>query len=286
MKVAYCILCHKNTKVLKKCVEILSITSDVYIHIDLKSNIDDFKDLQSHAILIDKRINVRWGHISQIDATLELFKRARKGYYDYVFLLSGDCLPIKSNKQIEKFLKQNRGKEFIGIDSLEAKKRIDRIKYCYPEAYFKKEKKFYDKIIMFMSLAFKKKNKYFEKLPQLYYGTQWIGLTNNAIDYIFEYLSKNSWYYEAFKRSLCPDEMFFQTIIGNSKFLEKVYLINMNRNHHEMALRYVDWYSGPQFPKILNDDDLNIIRKKNLLFARKFSDNINFDEYDKNIEIY
>ena len=36
-------------------------------------------------------------------------------------------------------------------------------------------------------------------------------------------------------------------------------------------LRYIDWESGPEFPKVLNENDFDSLKTSLGLFARKFS---------------
>ena len=50
------------------------------------------------------------------------------------------------------------------------------------------------------------------------------------------------------------------------------------------ALRYIDWRSGPDYPKELDLYDINIIRGEEYFFARKISRKLStlfFDEYKK-----
>ena len=48
----------------------------------------------------------------------------------------------------------------------------------------------------------------------------------------------------------------------NSPFKEKV--INDD-------IRYIDWTTGPEYPRTLTLDDFTKVRESNALFARKFS---------------
>lgn len=80
--------------------------------------------------------------------------------------------------------------------------------------------------------------------------------------------------------------MFFQTIIFNSKFREKVYMIDEASNSNIMSLRYIDWNSGPEFPKLLDSDDFIKIKNTDCILARKFNPKIDLSEYEKVFEIY
>ena len=78
--------------------------------------------------------------------------------------------------------------------------------------------------------------------------------------------------------------MFFHTIIMNSKYKDKIYNYNSSYDDIHMALRYIDWVSGPEYSKILDEEDFKKIKdNKNTgcIFARKFDENINIDKYKK-----
>lgn len=210
MNVAYCITCHRYSKILNKNVEILSKNNDVYIHVDKKSDIEKFKELEKKAKFIENRIEVTWGDYSQIESTLNLLEETKKKEYDYIFLISGDDLPLKNDKDIKQFLYDNKGKEFIeikeDIDCLE-----DRLKYKYSKLLKKRKKKIFEKLYEKILKKFKllKRNEYYECLPKIYGGSNWFCISNNFRDYIFKFLDENKNYKKAFYYSICGDEEFY-----------------------------------------------------------------------------
>ena len=109
MKLAYIIQAHKGFKQLNILIDILSKNSDVYLHIDLKNDylynrLKDHYLSQKNIFILSDRISVNWSGFSQIEATLNLLEAARGKNYDYITLLSGQDLPIKSHSEIIKFL--------------------------------------------------------------------------------------------------------------------------------------------------------------------------------------
>ena len=58
-----------------------------------------------------------------------------------------------------------------------------------------------------------------------------------------------------------------------------MYIPNDKTNICYQALRYIDWKSGPEYPKILNNDDFDLIKKTECLFARKFDDNLDVEMF-------
>jgi len=292
MDIAYCIICHKNTNILRTTVDILGKgNKDIYIHVDKKANIEDFYEYKDKVHFIKERIDITWASYSQIEATLLLLKEVVKKAYDYVCLLSGDCLPLKNSDEIKEILTKNKGKEFIGIqkkpDELELE---NNIKYEHSDLYLKRYKSILESVMFKIErqVAVPKLNSWYKLLPKLYKGANWFCISSELCNYILKYLQENKWYSEAFKSSFCGDEVFFQTIIMNSKFKDKIYNYNAGYDDNHMALRYIDWNSGPEYPKILTEDDfINIKESENgdCIFARKFNENIDIDKYKKAFNI-
>lgn len=283
MKIAYCIIAHKSTKVLHTAISILSQNNHVYLHIDKKSDITNFPvtSYNENVTVLNHRINTKWGDFSQVLTTLELMKAVRNKKYQYVFLLSGDCLPVRKTDEIERFLMDNQGKQFIALD--QSKGYSERVRYKYPlnSIFYKRDKTIVEKIItqIRIRLGLLKKNPEYHKLPQLYKGTNWFTITGELNEFILNYLDENPWYLNAFRESLCSDEVFFHTIIFNSKYKKDIYQLNNESTIPFKALRYIDWETGPEYPRVLNSSDFKKIKQTNCLFARKFDDKLDFEEY-------
>ena len=138
MNIAYCIICHKLTIPLEKTVDILSEENDIFIHIDKKIDINNFTKIKDKVTFIKKRVDVRWGAFSQIQATINLLEETRIKNYDYIFLLSGDCLPLKNSNEIKSVLSKFKGKQFVARDLNISQKDIElRVKYNYKKNNYK-----------------------------------------------------------------------------------------------------------------------------------------------------
>lgn len=174
MRVAYCVVCHRRSKILDEMIDILGKDNDIYIHVDKKSNINDFRDLSDRVKLIKERVNVQWAGFTLVKATLNLLSNVKDNNYDYIFLISGDCLPLKNSTEIKKILKENNGKEFIGVvKDKDITEQIEkRLKYNYSSMYFKKNKNILESNIIAFKDKYKlySKNKYYNTLPKIYKG--------------------------------------------------------------------------------------------------------------------
>ena len=288
MNLAYCIICHRNTNILRTTIQTLASGNDIYLHVDKKANIDDFSEYKNDVSYIKDRIDVRWGGYSQIESMLVLLDEARTKDYDYICLLSGDDLPLKSSEKIKEFFAINKGKEFIGIQKNFDKDQLEnRLKYEHSNLSLKRDKNILEKSVISVQekLNLTKINKYYKLLPSLSKGANWFCLSRELTNYIFEYLEENRWYKSAFKKSCCGDETFFQTIVMNSNYKDRIYNYDIECDDNRMALRYIDWVSGPEYPKILNEDDLKNIKKSDCLFGRKFKETLDIAKYKRKLNI-
>ena len=115
MNIAYCIICHRNTPILRTAIQLLSPENTVYLHVDLKSNLDEFKEYQDKVVFIKQRIDVHWARFSQIECTLALLKEIENTSYHYMCLLSGDDLPLQGSSAIKDFFFFFYSTEFLSI---------------------------------------------------------------------------------------------------------------------------------------------------------------------------
>ena len=292
MDIAYCIICHRNTSILRTTIEILGgCKNNIYLHVDKKANIEDFSEYRGRVHFMEPRVDITWASYSQIEATLLLLGEVAKEKYDYVCLLSGDCLPLKNSEEIKAFLSENLGKEFIGIQKEPDVVELENnIKYEHSQLYLKRHKNLLQSIMFKIQrhVVQSEINSGYELLPKLYKGANWFCISGELCNYILKYLEENKWYSGAFKESFCGDEVFFQTIIMNSKYADKIYNYNNAYDDNHMALRYIDWNSGPEYPKMLTEDDFTNIKGEengDCIFARKFNENIDIDKYKKAFNI-
>ena len=119
-KHAYLIIAHTNWNQLNKLVRVLDdLRNDLYIHIDQKSLISFNKtggvETRYSNVYVVNSFDVRWGHVSQIKAEIELFEKSSLKQYSYYHLISGMDLPLHNQDYIHKFFETNQGYEFIGF---------------------------------------------------------------------------------------------------------------------------------------------------------------------------
>lgn len=282
MKHAYLIIAHNEFELLNKLIYLLDDEChDIYIHIDLKSSSSGINGLNYVAkyskVKVFKQIAITWGHESQVYCQMLLLKEAiSTGQYDYFHFLSGTDLPIKSNKYIQKFFYDNRGKEFIHFDrNIPTQKDKDRINvYHYLSRYYKKyNNKILNKLIFKLDdgIVGLQKILKFNKYPESVHiqkGCNWVSITNTLGRYLLDHIEEIKF---MVKNSKCADEIFIQTLVENSNFKNNLYYKGYD-NNYEACMRLIIWEGKhSNSPKILNEDDVELLKKSKLLFARKFS---------------
>lgn len=268
-KIAIMMTVHKNDEQVNRLIDHLSNDFDIFVHIDKRSYL---KIRESENVFVYKKYKVYWGSFNQIMATLFLLEQAyNKGYYRYL-LISGQDLPIKTNKEILDFFESN-DKEYISgyklpIASLSGNGGLDRMTRYWENR--RSRSKFlmglfiYERLIFsFISRVRPRPIDY-----EFYKGSNWINFTHQCVEKIFEYLDKNPRYIKRFKWTRCADEIFYPTILN---LLEGLIVENEN-------LRYVNWTDGPEYPKTLRLGDYEkIIYNDKKLFARKFDERIDIE---------
>lgn len=287
MKNIFAVICHELSPSLVYTVKKLASDKSniVLIHVDLKTQINYFSFLSSdNIILIDKRLDVKWGHVSQIDAMLVLLEISLQYDFKYFSLISGDCVLTKSTDYIAKLF-QEPDVEYIAFQDNNS--GIDpalRLKNLYHKHFWGKQKSLSCKLTCkYYSLLYRlgmHQNPYMDSLPPLHKGTNWFSITQKTVVRVMDFVKKNETYHQAFKQSICGDEVFFHTIIGNLADI-KLYQASKTKHLPAKALRYIDWFSGPEFPKILSEADFNNIIQSNCIFARKFSKQISVEQLIK-----
>lgn len=276
MKHAYLILAHNEPKILRILVSLLDdVDNDIYIHIDAKSDFLQFADIgnvceKSKCVFLNKRFTVHWGGFSIIKTEMLLFDYAIKnGNYNYFHLMSGVDLPIKSISYIKSFFEENNGYEFIGFDKIitdnHAQDRI-RFRYLFID-YNPRCLSFITPRLNGLSLRLQNWFKlYREPFVEIKHGSQWCSLSCSFVKYL---LSKTQIIEKIFKYSLCPDELYKQTILWNSPFREKIYSIDDNL---KSSLYEIEWGSNPGLhPFTFTMKDKERLMMSDQLYARKFS---------------
>lgn len=277
---------HRVTEPMKWCIEYLSSFKEntFIIHYDKKSNIDDVSHMKKENVrIIPNRVNVSWGDLSQAESTLIMMREFLTLDSEYCFFISGDDVPLVSNNDMNKILTENNGVDFIDYMYNEPDNTVPiyRSSYNFISSFFIKNPKLSDVIKKKLFIVLKDflyKNKSFLKNKEImfpsgmYKGTNWFTLHRDSVSYIIKWADEND--LSILNGSLCIDEVLFHSI------LKPRYELTGKKN--KSSLRYIDWTTGPDYPRTLDDTDIAKIPQKSLFFARKIKNDVRVvNEYKK-----
>lgn len=265
-KHAYLILAHNDIPMLETLVACLDDSrNDLYIHWDAKSgDVPQLRSSYSRLFMLDERVKVNWGGYSVVEAEYLLFKESfANGPYSYYHLLSGADLPIKSQDYIHADCERLNGTEFIGFapaSQAEIDFRVQH-RFLFPEEF--RTKKILKRGLRFLYLKYQDLAHIKRTDIPVKKGAQWCSLTHEFVAYLLE---KEGFVKQLFTHTFCPDEMFIQTIIYNSRFADR---IKAAESEYEGNMRFIKWEHGELIP--INVDDFPELQNCDRWFARKFS---------------
>lgn len=276
---AYLIMAYSEYEQLNVLLQMLDYErNDIYVHIDKKNSMPEREELCKNVkysnVYLYHKYSVYWGHFSQTECEVFLLQEATKQGYDYYHLLSGMDLPLCSQKEMHKFFEENEGKEFVRFwaESF-PEKCYDWIRLYHPlqkylrigknpklNSMLEKTAAVLDKVQKVFGVdRLKKENISFQK------GATWFSITNQFANLVVE---KKDWIYKVFRSTRSSDEIFLQTILNNSEYLEKRFEITYETDGLT-GLRYIDWKRGK--PYIFRKGDYDELLNCGFLFARKFN---------------
>ena len=269
MTIHYLILAHTNLSQVDKLIAALQgDNTKFFLHIDKKVSAAEWRGLaftsNTSVRLIRERASVNWGGYSMIRASLELIRAAiAEGTTGYFVLLSGQDFPVKSNSEITRFLENNYPSEFMtywslpyaswqagGLNRIRQHWLVDQIGYKA------------SRILYHVQRLFGWQRRY-PAGQELFGGSQWWCLTDTCLNYVLSFLDQHPEFTGFYKSTLAPDEMFFQTIIMNSSFRER--MVNDN-------LRFLKFNGTDFHPATLDYADLDAALSSSALWARKFNE--------------
>ena len=288
MKHGFLILLHNNYEQVRKLIILLdNENSYIFLHIDKKSNFRDenaskfVEAVHLARIIFVDRISVQWGGYSQVQATLNLLKKANEYDLDYYHLISGGDFPLTSWKAFDDFFKKRKGVQFVSYVPEQYQQNFQkRVKYYWlfqekignPKRAIRQKNVYVifllllQRVLVFAQKVLGVDRRKRNEDVSFRAGSNWVSITEEFLDYV---ISKEKWIKDTFKDTLCADEVFITTLLSNSKFSDKV------QNNQ----RYIDWGRGNPYTFRISDYDE--LMKREELFARKFDETVDSQIIDK-----
>jgi hypothetical protein len=263
MKQVFLIHAHKDLAQINTLVEQLRDDEFViYVNLDRKSAIDPAQ-LHPGARLVDQRIDVLWGGFSQVEATLNSLRQIVRDVpqFDKVVFLSAQDFPLLPNAGLKQELARVAGRELIDSNPIRAGgwPVAFRYQYFYREGSGRVQRlacSLVNRALRMCNIT--------RRLPRglaPYGGSQWWALSRPCLLAVLDRVEREPDISRFFRTVLCADELFFQTLVMNSPFHDKVLPHNF---------RYIQWpEQGSRNPKVLQEADFERIRASDAHFCRK-----------------
>ena len=264
---AWLIIAHNEFGILQRLVSALDAPEcDIYIHVDRKvRELPRIHTGRGKLTVLNNRIDVRWGSVSQILCEMAFMKAAtRDGYHDYYHIVSGTTLPLKPLESIESYFESKAGCSIVSglckssrTQELLKVRRYNLFLRNYSSLGLKgKASQFLWKsaIALQRHLGIEaNRDKTFHK------ASNWLSLSQEAVDYI---LSREKIILKTYRYSFCGDEYFIPSELMASPLKDKV--VNSEKYLlHNISRSNASTYSLEEYEGLC---------ETGYLFARKFTE--------------
>lgn len=270
-EIAYILLCHKDVDGVVAKAESLTAAGDfVSIHFDANAPKARF-DRMTAALASNDRVafaprkRCGWGEWSLVDATLSAVRKAVDAFprATHFYLLSGDCMPIKTAEYVHGYL-DDRDADFIESfdffrsDWIKTGLREERLIYRHWFNERSQPRRFYASYRLQKRLGLKR------AVPsdlRMMIGSQWWCLRRRTIEAILDFIAKRPDIPRFFRTTWIPDETFFQTLVRH---------LVPGTEIDGRTLTFL-MFSDYGMPVTFYNDHYDMLTSQDFLFARKIS---------------
>ena len=266
-RVAVGLLAHKNPDKVRKLIEALASDDIVVVlHVDARCRVPvaEFVPDGGNVVVVERRVKVRWGALSVVDATIEVMRTAAALEPEAFSLISGACWPTRSPAAIVERLCADGPDGPAGHLGAVAMKpgwwtRLDRFHLSRPAP------KLIKMAAVWIGIRLPRRRR--SRIPPPYGMNFWLDLRGDVLAWVVAELERDPGYRRAFRFTHLSDEIFFNTLLMNSRFAPEISSV-VDPVQHLYGLRYIRW--GDEFhPETLTDEDLTRAGQLDCIFARK-----------------
>ena len=236
----------------------------VYVNLDRKCSIDPAA-VDPFARRVARRVDVHWGTFSQVQAVLHSLVQILDEVpdFDKVLFLSAQDFPLLSNAGLKDALAGLRGRELLDTVPFGTEPGQWAADYRYQFFYPGQGGPLARLACGVANRAMRATGRR-RRLPgglRPYGGASWWAMSRECAAAILARVAREPDLVRFFRSVGCPDEMFFQTLVMNSPFGERV----LGKN-----FRYVQWPEhGARNPEVLLDKDFERVAASGAHFCRK-----------------
>lgn len=271
-KIAYILLCHKDSDAIIEQARRLTAAGDfLSIHFDASAPRADFDRIttaladQPRVAFARRRVRCGWGEWSLVQATLNALETALEAFPNatHFYMLSGDCMPIKSAEYVHRYLDDNDADfiesfDFFDSNWIKTGWKEERLIYRHWFNERNQPKWFYGMFELQKRLGLAR------KIPtdlEMMIGSQWWCLRRLTVEKVLAFIRKRADVMRFFRTTWIPDETFFQTLVRHLIPKEEI------RSRTLTFLMFTDY----GMPLVFYNDHYELLRNQDYLFARKIS---------------
>ena len=271
-KIAFILLCHKDPEAIIKQAQRLTAAGDyMSIHFDARADAGDFAKIRNaladndHVTFARKRIKCGWGEWSLVQASLYAVEAAVDAFpkATHFYMLSGDCMAIKSAEYTHDFLDERdvdyiESFDFFESDWIKTGIKAERLIYRH---YFNERS---HKRLFYASMDIQKRLNLTRDIPadlQIMIGSQWWCLRRRTIEWILDFCRQRKDVMRFFRTTWIPDETFFQTLVRHLVPEDEI---------KTRTLTFL-MFSDYGMPVNFYNDHYDLLLSQDFLFARKIS---------------
>ncbi|KZK73663.1 MAG: hypothetical protein A3K90_08610 [Pelodictyon luteolum] len=272
MKQGILVTAFKEPAWLERTIRQLGDGFSVFVHVDRKSKpevIDGFMALgrKYGNVKVFSRYRVNWGGNNHLKAILLLVEEALRDGMEYCHLITGQDYPLMgSDDLLAEGEKQINYLNSVKLPRADWKDGgYDRLIYYNFFDLFNGRTRWGRRMIHYL-VAVQRIVSFKRKIPEDigYYGgmTYW-SLGRECLEYAMRYAAEHPDFMKAFDHSFCAEEIFFQTVLMNSDFRDKI--VNDDR-------RFIVWeFRDGNNPATLDERDYSRVLESPAFFMRKIA---------------
>lgn len=272
VQIAFILLCHKDPEGIIAQARRLTAAGDcAAIHFDARAPAAAYA--QIHAALADnpnvvfarRRERCGWGEWSLVQATLNAVQSAADAFprATHFYMLSGDCMAIKSHRYAHAFLDREdvdyiESFDFFESDWIKTGLKAERLIYRHFFNERTQKQRFYAALELQKRLGLRR------AIPadlQVMIGSQWWCLRRRTVEAVLDFTRRRRDVMRFFRSTWIPDETFFQTLVRHLVPTGEI------RSRSLTFLMFTEY----GMPVTFYNDHYDLLLGQDCLFARKIS---------------
>ncbi|MCX7643804.1 MAG: DUF5928 domain-containing protein [Rhodobacteraceae bacterium] len=271
-RIAFILLCHKDPEGIIRQAERLTVAGDfMSIHFDGRAPRAAYERISGalagnpNVVFASRRVKCGWGEWSLVQATLNAIEAALAAFPSatHFYMLSGDCMAIKSAEFVHDFLDREdvdyiESFDFLGSDWIKTGIKEERLIYRH---WFNERAR---KRLFYASLEVQRRLGLSREVPrdlQVMIGSQWWCLRRGTIEKVMDFCRARPDVLRFFRTTWIPDETFFQTLVRH---------LVADAEIRSRTLTFL-MFSDYGMPVTFYNDHYDLLLSQDFLFARKIS---------------